>query len=93
MVDGSTKLTMPQSVLVRKIHEEMVLLDMASEQYFGLDEVGTCVVEAISDGATVDGAVAAVTEEFDGPEEAVRVDVIALIEELVANGLLGVSLP
>jgi hypothetical protein len=84
---------MPESVLVRKVHDEMVLLDMASEQYFGLDEVGTFVLEAVNAGATVDAAVAAVAETFDGPEEQIRADVVALIDDLVSTGLLMVSPP
>lgn len=93
MVQGSTTLTMPESVLVRKIHDEMVLLDMASEQYFGLDEVGTSAMDAISAGATVDGAIAAVIAAFDGPEDQIRIDVVALIEDLLSTGLLVVSSP
>ena len=84
---------MPESVLARKIHGEMVLLDMASEQYFGLDQVGTCAMDAIAGGATVDEAVAAVIDVFDGPEDQIRIDVVALIEELVSTGLLVVSSP
>lgn len=91
MVQGSTTLTMPESVLVRKIHDETVLLDMVSEEYFGLDEVGTCAMEAISGGATVDGAVAAVIAAFDGPKEQIRTDVVALIEDLISTGLLVVT--
>jgi hypothetical protein len=70
------------------VHDEVVLLDMASEQYFGLDAVGACVIEAIQGGATVDGAVAAVFEEFDAPEDQIRTDVVALVEDLMASGLL-----
>jgi hypothetical protein len=52
MVDGSTVLEVPDPVLMRKVHDEVVLLDMASEQYFGLDAVGACVIEAIQPAPT-----------------------------------------
>jgi hypothetical protein len=52
MVDGSTVLRVPDPVLMRKVHDEVVLLDMASEQYFGLDAVGACVIEAIQAALT-----------------------------------------
>jgi hypothetical protein len=91
MVDGSTTLQVPDPVLMRKVHDEVVLLDMASEQYFGLDAVGACVMEAIQRGDNVDGAIAAVSDTFDAPYDRVRTDVLALVEELVASGLLIVA--
>jgi hypothetical protein len=90
-MDGSTVLQMPDTVSMRKVHDEVVLLDMASEQYYGLNAVGACVIEAVTAGADVDGAVAAVFGSFDAPEEQIRADVVALVEELVANGLLVVT--
>lgn len=82
---------MPDTVSMRAVHDEVVLLDMASEQYFGLNAVGACVIHALSRGADVDGAVAAVVDAFEAPEDQIRADVQALIEELVATGLLVVT--
>ena len=90
MVDGSTVFRVSDSVSMRTVHDEVVLLDMASEQYYGLNPVGACVISAINGGADVDGAVAAVLAAFDAPEQQVGADVVALIEELVATGLLRV---
>ncbi len=42
-------------------------------------------------GADVDGAVTAVIAAFDAPEDQIRTDVVALVEELVAAGLLVVT--
>ncbi len=88
MVDGSTVLQVPDPVLMRKVHDEVVLLNMVSEQYFGLDAVGACVIDAIQGGADIDGAIAAVFHAFDAPEDQIRTDVLALVEDLVASGLL-----
>jgi hypothetical protein len=90
-MNGSTVLQMPDSVSMRKVHDEVVLLDMSSEQYYGLNAVGACVIEAVTAGADVDGAVAAVFDAFDAPEDQIRADVLALVEELVATGLLVVT--
>ena len=91
MVDGSTVLQVPDTVLMRQVHDEVVFLDIASEQYFGLDPVGACVIEAIQGGADIDGAVDAVFDAFDAPREEIRTDVFALVEELLAKELLVVT--
>jgi len=93
MVDGATVLRVPDPVFLRRVRDEVVLLDMASEQYFGLGAVGACVIDAIQGGADIDGAIAAVVDEFDAPEDQIRADVLALVEELVETGLLTVSSP
>ena len=90
-MDGSTVLKMPDSVSMRMVHDEVVLLDMSSEQYYGLNAVGACVIQAVNGGADVDGAVSAVVNAFDAPEDEIRADVMALVEELVATGLLVVT--
>jgi hypothetical protein len=91
IVDGSTVLTMPDPVLVRKVHDEVVLLDMSSDQYYGLNAVGACVLEAIQAGADLDGAIVAVAGEFDGDKDQIDVDVRALVDDLVSSGLLVVT--
>ena len=90
-MDGSTVLRVPETVLMRQLRDEVVFLDMASEQYFGLDPVGACVIGAIQSGADVDGAIDAVFDAFDAPMDQIGADVLALIEELVAMGLLIVT--
>ena len=76
---------------MRSVRDEVVLLDMASEQYYGLIAVGACVIGSISSGADIDAAVAAVFAAFDAPEDQIRADVVALVDELVATGLLVVT--
>ena len=88
MVDGSTVLKIPDAVLMRNVHDEVVLLDMVSEQYFGLNAVGSCVLGAIEGGADLDGAIAAVIASFDASENQIDADVRALVDDLVSNGLL-----
>ena len=87
-MQGSTVLRMPTTVLVRRVQDEVVLLDLTSEDYFGLEGVGACVIEAIQAGSDVDGVVAAVADAFDGPEDEMRSDVLAFIDDLVLSGLL-----
>ena len=91
MVDGTTVLRVPDSVLMRQVRDEVVFLDMASEQYFGLDPVGACVLGAIQGGADVDGAIDAVFDAFDAPRDQIGADVLALVEDLLARGLLVVT--
>jgi len=41
------KVTFAETVFAQEVDGEMVLLDMESENYFGLDEVGTAIWQAM----------------------------------------------
>ena len=76
-----------QGVVHRAVDGEMVLLDLVTEQYFGLDPVGTRIVTRITT-EPYDQAITALHAEFDVAEDTLRRDVEDLLDELIANGLV-----
>lgn len=81
-------LTIPQSVIFKKVGEETVLLDFERGVYYGLDSVGTRVWELIAEGRDVDAIADAMAEEYVVTREEVRSDVDALVGDLERNGLV-----
>jgi hypothetical protein len=65
----------------------MVLLNLASETYFGLDGVGADMMAHLLE-QPVEEVVASLADRYEVDEEAVRRDVADLVSELVAAGLL-----
>ena len=59
------RVTLRAEVLVRELRGESVLLDLASERYFGLDEVGTGMWRALTGSASVEEALSVLLEEYD----------------------------
>lgn len=80
-------------VLSRALDGEAVLLDLASGNYFGLDEVGTLVWESLGEGGTVDAIVARMVGAYDVEAARAREDVMALLAELERRGLIVASPP
>jgi hypothetical protein len=82
------RVRVPAHVMTRQIGEESVMLDLEQGTYFGLDPVGTRVWQMLAEGmapAEIPGALAA---EFDAPRERIEEDVIRLLGDLLAQGLL-----
>lgn len=77
-------------VLWQRLPDGAVLLDPATEVYFGLDPVGARVWEFMTEGIDSLGELcAAIVREYpDADAATVRTDVTELIEELESNGLL-----
>jgi hypothetical protein len=79
-----------EDVLVRELHGESVLLDLKSESYFGLDEVGTRMWEALTAHDSVESAFDALLEAYDVPASELRDDLERFVDELAESGLVDV---
>lgn len=76
------------TVLVQEVGGEAVLLDMASEKYFGLDPVGTRIWALLADAPTLRQVHAGLCEEFDAEPDRIGRDLLALAQQLREAGLI-----
>lgn len=77
----------PASVLYREVDQQMVLLNLESEQYYGLDQVGAHILGRIIEDPFED-ALAALEREYEVDREVLHRDVENLVAALIAAGLL-----
>ena len=87
-MDLDTRLKIPPQVMSRVVGDEMVLLDLASGEYFGLDGVGQRIWESVSEGKSLAETVEAITAEYDVNTEQAQSDVLEFGKILVERGLL-----
>jgi len=80
--------SIPEHVLARKLDDEMVLLNLDSGEYFGLNDTGTRVWELLADGCGSDEVVDRLIEEFEVAGEVAASHVATLCSELLEAGLL-----
>ena len=79
---GERELVRTESHLSTTLDGEEVILHQESEEYFGLNEVGTLLWDLLAEPHTVDELVAEVQAEFDVAEAESRGDVEAFLEDL-----------
>jgi len=87
-VSFTERATAPAHVLVRFLDQESVLLNLETEQYFGLDETGTRMWQLVTDSPNIDAAYQGLLAEFDVEPELLRSNLTELLGQLVASGLL-----
>jgi hypothetical protein len=85
------RLTIPDHVLARELEGECVLLNLQTEQYFGLDSVGTAMWTALTATPSIAAAREQLLSRFDVDEQRLRDDVDAFIDRLVSHGLAEVA--
>ena len=78
-------------VLVQDSGGEAVLLDLAGERYFGLNKVGTRIWQLLGETPSLSDVHARLCAEFAAPPERIQQDLLALVEQLQAAGLITVE--
>lgn len=90
-ISFSDRVKVPDGVLISNLQEESVILNLDSERYFGLDGVGTRMLSVLTTSDSIEAAYGVLVEEYDVDRHALRDDLAALVENLVAQGLVEVS--
>jgi hypothetical protein len=85
------RITLSDTVFAQEVDGEMVLLDMESENYFGLDEVGTAIWQAMQEHVTLQEVFDALLEQYDVDAEVLEKDLSDFVGKLVESGLVEVT--
>lgn len=80
-------------VLFRELTGEAVLLDLSSQRYFGLDEIGTRIWQLLGEHGRTDAVYEAMLEEFDVGEAQLRRELDGFVQELAKAGLIELEHP
>ena len=84
------KLRVAPDTLINLIEGESVLLNLRSESYYSLDEMGTEMWTALTGSDSIEAAYEKLLDEYDVEPERLRADLSELVEQLTAKGLLDV---
>jgi hypothetical protein len=84
------RIEIPDGVMMRDLQGEAVILNLDSECYFGLDEVGTRMWAALTTAPNVAAATETLLAEFDVEPDTLQGDLDEFVESLAAAGLLRV---
>ena len=91
MISLQQKVTISPEVLSQEVDGETVLLDLQSESYLGLDEVGTRIWQLLNDGSNLQAVFDTLIGEYDVEEQQLRKDLQDHIAQLVEAGLISLA--
>ena len=90
-ISFADRVKVPDEVLISGLQGESVILNLNSERYFGLDEVGTRMLSVLNDAESIQAAYETLREEYDVEDEVLRHDLISIIEQLVELGVVKIT--
>lgn len=85
--DGQ-RLTVADDVLSRRIGDETVILRLDTEEYFGLNGVGTRLWDLLDEGTTFDRAVTLLAADYQVDPDLLQADVRVVLGDLMESGLV-----
>ena len=85
------RVRVPDDVLISNLQEESVILNLNSERYFGLDNVGTRMLSVLSASNSIGAAYEVLQGEYDVDAQVLRQDLTSLIENLLEQGLVAIE--
>lgn len=75
-------------VLFQSLSDEAVLLNLKTESYYGLDEIGMQMYQLLVEHGNPETALEKLLAEYDVDELTLRQDLISLISKLTERGLV-----
>ncbi|MCK5432982.1 MAG: PqqD family protein [Gammaproteobacteria bacterium] len=87
----SSSISISSEVLAQEVDNETVLLDLQSESYFGLDEVGTRIWQLLQEHKQLQKVFDILLEEYDVDAKQLENDLNELLEKLLDANLINVE--
>lgn len=88
MTSLDSKVQIPDQVTYREISGEMVLLNLESGKYYGLDEVGARMYALLAEHGNLEAAFQSLLAEYEVEPVQLEGDLIALVNDLAEQGLV-----
>lgn len=96
--DGTISLSMSSMVrrsddhLAAETGDELVLMSINRGNYYGLDPIGADIWRRMETPRTILDLCLSLMKDYEADEATIRRDVLALLERLVAEGLIEISI-
>ena len=87
-ISFSDRVRVPDDVLISNVQEESVILNLQSERYYGLDDVGTRFLSVLNTADSIEAAYETLHNQYDVDGDVLRQDLLNLIETLINQGIL-----
>ncbi|WP_310423352.1 PqqD family protein [Chamaesiphon sp. VAR_48_metabat_135_sub] len=91
MLTLKQKVAVKQDILVQNVDGELVLLNLESEEYFGLDDVGSAMWSCLKESESLQTAYDRLLDRYDVDSEQLKQDFLNLVERFVEHELVEIT--
>ena len=86
-----TSVQLKPNISITRVQSEVVLLDLDNGQYFGLNDVGCCVIDGLKQEHSIEQIAEGLVDQFAVDLDVALADIHALVDQLKDADLLALS--
>ena len=90
-ISFTDRVRIPDEILISGLQDESVILNLNSERYFGLDDVGTRMMSVLNTSDSIQSAYETLLKEYEVEPEVLRQDLTSIVEQLMDQGLVKIT--
>ncbi len=90
-IEPTARVRLAKGVLMQKVGDDAILLNLNTENYFTLDETGTRIIDTLQESDSLNQAVRELVGIYEVDESKLTSDAIRLVEECEQHGLLQIT--
>ena len=90
-MDFTKKITIPKTVFVQRVDDEMVIMDTQSENYFGLDAIGSQMWQILVKESSLKSLKKRILAMYEVEESVLERDIEIFVNELLKNKLITIG--
>jgi imidazolonepropionase-like amidohydrolase len=88
-ISEETLIRRTASVLTAEIDKQIVMMDIESGRYLGLDDIGSVIWQRLETPRTFGDLVDSLVEDYDAERAVIAQDVRELLKEMATQGIVG----
>lgn len=88
MTDIPAAVQIGESVIFQKLKSEIIVLNMANQSYYELNEMGAVMWQTLIDRKTISAAADELLNVYDTDSTTLNKDLETLVRQLIGSGLL-----
>lgn len=85
------KIIFSETVATQEVDDEIIILDMNTENYFGLNKIGSAIWQVIKEKPVLNEVYETLLERYDVESEVLMADLENFVEKLLKSGLAKVE--
>jgi Coenzyme PQQ synthesis protein D (PqqD) len=85
------KVSVKKDILVQEMGAELVLLNLASEEYFGLDDIGNIMWNYLAESGSLQVTYDRLLEKYDADPTELKQDFLNLVERFIEHDLVEIA--
>jgi len=90
-MDFNRQLALSENTILQIINDEVILLNLATESYYALNNVGARMLQLLEKTESIQQVFNTLLTEFDVTPETLKMDMRSLINDMLGHGLVEIS--